>query len=481
MAVESTSGYDDIGGDKKKSRFTIPMRYVMAAMGSIGLAIIYGFKVNASIAIVAMVNHTTGNKTSNIQDGPFKWNENIQGYILGTYFAGYFVSMIPSGQLAEKVSAKWVMNIAVLANVVASLLSPLAANFHWMGFALMRFIQGLGGGASFPCMHVMVAAWSPTKERNIIASIIYAGTALGTALATIFTGVIADKMGWQAIFYVEGSVCLIWCAAWIFIADSPQEQKLFITKEEKKYILNSIGKSEHQQEDVEFPWKEVANSKPFWAIFIAHFCSNCGFYMLLTLLPSYMAKVLKFELKDNATLSALPYISMWLFTMICSNVLTIFQKKQYITMTMSRKIGTICASIVPMICLMTVSYANQFGAVVLMTIALTFIGGMYSGFLANHIDIAPNFAGTLVALTNTFATIPGVVIPIVVGKLINSVHTDEEKLFRWRMVFFTMSIFYVIEIIFYCIWGSAEEQPWNKATKDNESNQEIPLDKSNSK
>ena len=30
----------------------------MAVMGSIGLAILYGFKVNASVAIVAMVNHT---------------------------------------------------------------------------------------------------------------------------------------------------------------------------------------------------------------------------------------------------------------------------------------------------------------------------------------------------------------------------------------------------------------------------------------
>lgn len=30
----------------------------MAIMGSIGLAILYGFKVNTSVAIVAMVNHT---------------------------------------------------------------------------------------------------------------------------------------------------------------------------------------------------------------------------------------------------------------------------------------------------------------------------------------------------------------------------------------------------------------------------------------
>ena len=41
------------------------MRYVMAIMGSIGMAIIYGFKVNASVAIVAMVNHTAVKLLSN--------------------------------------------------------------------------------------------------------------------------------------------------------------------------------------------------------------------------------------------------------------------------------------------------------------------------------------------------------------------------------------------------------------------------------
>lgn len=42
-----------------------PFRYLMAIMGSIGLAIIYGFKVNVSVAIVAMVDHTVKNTTKN--------------------------------------------------------------------------------------------------------------------------------------------------------------------------------------------------------------------------------------------------------------------------------------------------------------------------------------------------------------------------------------------------------------------------------
>lgn len=36
----------------------IKWRYIFAILGSMGMAIIYGLKVNLSVAIVAMVNHT---------------------------------------------------------------------------------------------------------------------------------------------------------------------------------------------------------------------------------------------------------------------------------------------------------------------------------------------------------------------------------------------------------------------------------------
>lgn len=36
----------------------IPVRYIVSILGSIAMAIIYGLKVNLSVAIVAMVNHT---------------------------------------------------------------------------------------------------------------------------------------------------------------------------------------------------------------------------------------------------------------------------------------------------------------------------------------------------------------------------------------------------------------------------------------
>lgn len=133
------------------------------------------------------------------------------------------------------------------------------------------------------------------------------------------------------------------------------------------------------------------------------------------------------------------------------------------------------ASVVPIICLIGVSYVgcNRVLAVTLMTIGVTCIGGMYSGFLSNHIDIAPNFAGTLVAVTNCVATIPGFVVPIFVGKLTHG----NQTIGAWRIIFFATVTLYIIEILVYMIFGSGEEQPWNKAkTVDEESSdQTLPL------
>lgn len=80
------------------------------------------------------------------------------------------------------------------------------------------------------------------------------------------------------------------------------------------------------------------------------------------------------------------------------------------------------ASVVPGCCLLALCYigCNRAAAVALMAIAITCIGGMFCGFLSNHIDIAPNFAGTLMAITNTVATLPGIVVPIFVGYLTHS-------------------------------------------------------------
>ena len=44
------------------------------------------------------------------------------------------------------------------------------------------------------------------------------------------------------------------------------------------------------------PWLQIFLSPPVWAITVANFCSNFGFYILLTTMPTYFSQALGFDL-----------------------------------------------------------------------------------------------------------------------------------------------------------------------------------------
>lgn len=85
--------------------------------------------------------------------------------------------------MAEMFSAKWVMFFSVAINVICTLLTPVMAGWHYAALILMRIGEGIGGGVTFPAMHVLLAHWAPPTERSVMSSIVYAGTALGTVVS----------------------------------------------------------------------------------------------------------------------------------------------------------------------------------------------------------------------------------------------------------------------------------------------------------
>ncbi|XP_045585411.2 putative inorganic phosphate cotransporter isoform X2 [Procambarus clarkii] len=495
----------DMAGDEEKAGDAVPARWIMAVLGCVGFMIVYGLKVNLSVAIIAMVNHTAvagmsahhddlevhgvhhepeevhttisingepvnssaplldscgkAEKKEELQDGPFAWDENIQGLILASYFYGYLVTQVPGGWVAEKFSAKHVFGMGALVNAFCALLTPVAASGSYIWLVVMRIIMGIAGGVTLPAMHVLIAGWAPPQERSKISSTIYAGMTLGTLVCMPFSGLLAATLGWSSIFYMQGGLSILWYVLWcIFVYDSPAQHPR-ISKDERKFIEESLG-TVVKTKKPPVPWKKVWTSLPVWAIIVAHTCNNWGWYMLLVKLPTYMRYILKFDIASNAGLSAVPFLCMWIFTMLLANILDALRSRKVITTTFARKLATFIASMPPAICLIGVTYVgcNTDLAVALLTLGTMFVGGMYSGFLSNHIDIAPPFAGTLMGITNTFATLPGIIVPSFVGYMTHGNQTVE----AWRTIFFITLGIFSVEALFYSIFGSGEQQEWAK-------------------
>lgn len=133
------------------------------------------------VAKVDFIIHTP----ISFEDGPFVWSPMMQGVALSSYYWGYLISQFPGGRIAEVYSCKWVMFFAIAVNVACAVLTPAMAYLHFAGVLIVRIVQGIGGGVTFPASHVVLAHWAPWEERSIMSSIVYSGTSLGTAVSCI--------------------------------------------------------------------------------------------------------------------------------------------------------------------------------------------------------------------------------------------------------------------------------------------------------
>lgn len=90
-------------------------------------------------------------------------------------------------------------------NSVFGFLVPVAAREGGvMWLIIVRFIQGLGEGPIVPCTHAMLAKWIPPNERSRMGAFVYAGAQFGTIVSMPLSGLLAEYVNWDSIFYVFG-------------------------------------------------------------------------------------------------------------------------------------------------------------------------------------------------------------------------------------------------------------------------------------
>ena len=59
-------------------------------------------------------------------------------------------------------------------------------------------------------------------------------------------------------------------------------------------------------------------------------------------------------------------------------------------------------------------------AVALLTIAVGLNSAVFVGFMVNHIDLSPNYAGIMMGITSCIANIMSVVAPMLVGLIVTN-------------------------------------------------------------
>jgi ACS family sodium-dependent inorganic phosphate cotransporter len=346
-------------------------------------------RTNISVASIAMQEQ-------------FHWTETIKGRVLSSFFVGYIVLQVVSGRIANRYGGKLLLGLAVIWWSVFTMLTPPAAFISLGVLIAARIALGLGEAAVFPASINMIGRWVPVAHRTRSVALFTSALSLGTVFSLPVTGWLVKSFGWPVPFYVFGLAGLVWAAFWFTKVESgrgvPEE-------------------SPHAPRDV--PWAKLLKTPAVWAIVVGHFSSNWMLYMLLAWLPSYLKSARGFSLANAGLWSAAP----WLASFIAANVAGHFAhtllangRSAGFVRKLMQSIGCFGASFFLLLLQTTTSPAL---AVVLMCCASGALACNFSGYAVNSFDVAPRHADVIWGISNTFATIPGIVGVAVTGWLVD--------------------------------------------------------------
>jgi len=129
----------------------------------------------------------------------------------GAYFLVYGLSQPVWGSISDRLGRVRTMRLMLLVAGVLTLVS--AAAWGPVSLGITRGLAGGFFGAAYPATLIYLGDTVPAASRQRSIARLMVGVAMGTALASVGAGVLADLLTWRAAFVITGLASLV--LAWL--------------------------------------------------------------------------------------------------------------------------------------------------------------------------------------------------------------------------------------------------------------------------
>lgn len=410
-------------------------RYTMVGMCAFATFICYIDRVNISVAIIPMAEQ-------------FGWDQATKGLIMSSFFAGYLLTQIVGGWLADRFGGKLVLGFGVLFWSAFTMITPVAAYSGLMLLLLARVGMGLGEAVSFPSIYSLFSRWLPITERTRAIGLNASAIPLGTVCALVLTPIIVLALGWEWVFYLFGAAGVFWFALWQWLAETDPRDHPRVSAQE----LSLIHADQAVETETRPPRiRAMLRSTAVWAIVVSHFCSNWGSYVLLSWLPVYFVEHLGVDFAAVGIVAMVPallsFVSLNLAGWVTDKLIS-----GGLDLTFVRKLMQTIGFGGGAAVLAVVGYFESIPwAIALMSLGNILGAFGLGGWGSNHMDIAPKHTGTLMGLSNTAGTIPGIVGVYASGLILQSTGS-------WILVFQVAAAINLFGLVFYLIFVSTKKE-----------------------
>jgi len=344
----------------------------------------------------------------------FKLSSVASGLVLSAFFAGYSISHIPGGLLADRFGVRKVTTAALFWWSAFTAITGSVGSLAQMVAARLAF--GLGEGMFPACAFKSIAVWFPKKERATANAIMLSSNALGSALAPLVVVGVMAIYGWRAAFYLMPLPGIIIALIfWKFVPDNPAESPR-ITARELAEIEEGEGGAQRGG-SVGHGLREAFGQPYVLRYFLILFSFDIAFWGFTTWLPTYLVKARGFSLVEMGAAASLPFFA-GTFGFIVGG----WVSDRYFSSR--RGVPIICTELTAALLLYaSFTTASIPTLIVCQTLAGFFLSAFFSTFWAFPMNTVPT---RLMGVTGGFINMAGQVAafltPLVIGYLVEMSH-----------------------------------------------------------
>jgi MFS family permease len=125
----------------------------------------------------------------------------------------------------------------------------MACRTSYVAALFIRALIGFFESASFPCIYHFFPLWLPNAEKTFLIPVIVSGLYVGTMIGFALSGVLTkteimiggvDWGGWPSVFYVFGTIGVLWFPIWAWLAHESPDVHPSISPEELAWIQEGV-------------------------------------------------------------------------------------------------------------------------------------------------------------------------------------------------------------------------------------------------
>ena len=321
------------------------------------------------------------------------------GYAVSAFFWTYVPIQFAIGWACDR----WCVYRLIALGLGIWALSTLAMGLVGGLFSLVMFRLALGVGESitFPGASKVIARHVPPESRGLANSVIAAGIALGPVVGTFAGGLLVASYGWRPMFVLFGAITLLWIIPWLL-----QARRL------------PTFAAEHREAPV--PIATVARGRAVWAMGIGHFGATYPLYFIIIWVPLYLTKSRGFSITDMTYLATLGFVAQALSAVAQGWISDRMVKSGWNEAALRRGLmvgGNVVMAVV-IVALMRARTPAEIGTCLIIFGVASATGGVNLYAIA-QMFAGPRASGSFIGIQNGLGNVPGIVMPIVTGLIID--------------------------------------------------------------